>query len=45
MFEQLESVGVDFGETFAGGFVCKDLSSYEVDKKKNHYTTRKLVEL
>jgi hypothetical protein len=27
-------VGVDFGETFAGGFVCKDLSSYQVDEDK-----------
>ena len=27
-------VGVDFGETFAGGFVCKDISSYQVDEDK-----------
>jgi hypothetical protein len=28
---------VDFGETFAGGFVCKDLSSNEVDKKEKSF--------
>jgi hypothetical protein len=41
-------VGVDFGETFAGGFVCKDISRYQVDEDKkslNYKDARRVVNL